>query len=264
MKRIFKYSTLAITTILLNTNAFAGEAKVHTKHWGYSGDVAPSQWSELDKKFHTCSEGKQQSPIDVLTFDDVILPQLDLRYKSGAKSIAKHTETGHTLELNNGHTVEVELSDGNIFMIDEVDYHLKQFHFHTPSENHVKGISYPMEAHFVHATKEGKLAVIAVMFEEGKENPTLTKILSGFPLEHNKESELDFNANDLVAMMPENKTYYKFMGSLTTPPCTEQVKWFVLKTPLEASKTQIEKMHKEIGMNNNRPIQATNDRNITK
>jgi carbonic anhydrase len=227
------------------------ETKHHGKHWGYSGDVSPAHWGELDEKFKMCAEGKMQTPIDVLANKDVDLPLLDLKYSKGSKNI-----------IDNGHAVQVNIESGDIFDIEGTPYELKQFHFHTPSENHIKGVSYPMEAHFVHATKDGKLAVIAVMFEEGAENPTLTKINKMFPLEHNKAVELKFSDKDLNAILPEKKEYYKFMGSLTTPPCSEHVKWFVFKSPQTASKAQIEAMHKQINKMNNRPIQPTNNREI--
>jgi len=268
MKKIITYSTIALTTLLLtagcshHNEAHPAEAH-HAKHWGYLGDVGPAHWSSLNEKFYMCAEGKQQSPINVVAnTKDKLLPALDIQYMQSSKSVAHHTHTGHTQELNNGHTIEVEVEAGNMFNVDGESYELKQFHFHTPSENHVDGKSYPLEAHFVHASKDGKLAVIAVMFEEGTEHPTLKKIWSKFPMKVNKELDIKFNADDLNSMMPEDESYYRFKGSLTTPPCTEDVKWFVLKTPLSVSKAEIDAIYKELGHANNRPIQATNKREI--
>jgi carbonic anhydrase len=223
----------------------------HSKHWGYSGDVGPANWGKLNKNFHMCSEGKEQTPIDVVPTKDEKLPPLDLNYTEGSRSI-----------IDNGHAVQVNIKDGNTFNIDGVPYELKQFHFHTPSENHIKGISFPMEAHFVHASKDGNLAVIAVVFEEGDKNPSLEKIIESFPLEDNREKKLDISQADINMVMPKNREYYRFMGSLTTPPCSEQVKWFVFKNPQTATKAQLDAMHKEIGKENNRPIQPTNGRDI--
>jgi carbonic anhydrase len=205
----------------------------------------------VNEKFNMCSEGKQQTPINIVATKDIDLPPLDLKYTQGSKSV-----------VNNGHTVQVNIKNGNTLNIDGVPYELKQFHFHTPSENHINGKSFPLEAHFVHATKDGKLAVVAVLFKEGTMNPTLTKIIKTFPLEENKPAKLDLSKEYVDVVMPPKREYYKFMGSLTTPPCSEQVKWFVLKTPQTASKKQIEAMHKEINKNNNRPIQPTNGREI--
>ncbi len=261
MKKIIKYSTIAIGTILLISgcsedtpkveDGVKHETKHHSKHWGYSGDVSPAHWGELDEKFKMCSEGKQQTPIDIKANKDIDLPALDLKYTKGSKNI-----------IDNGHAVQVNVESGNIFNIDGTPYELKQFHFHTPSENHINGKSYPLEAHFVHATKDGKLAVIAVMFEEGTMNPTLTKIIKKFPLEHNKAVPLTLSKEYIDVVMPTQREYYKFMGSLTTPPCSEQVKWFVFKTPQTASKVQIEAIHKQINEMNNRPIQPINGREI--
>jgi carbonic anhydrase len=265
MRRITTYTTVALASILLisgcSTKAPEAHHKAtqatdeahHAKHWGYSADVAPSHWSMLDKKFHICSEGHQQSPINIdeSKGKDVKLPPLAINYASGSKSI-----------INNGHTIQVNIQDGDTLKINGEEYTLKQFHFHTPSENHINGESFPLEAHFVHTTKDGKLAVIAVMFKEGTANPTLGKIIKEFPLEHNKEQTLKFSKAYLDVVMPTNRDYYHFMGSLTTPPCSEEVNWFVLKTPQTATAEQIAKIHQEIGMNNNRPIQPVNGRVI--
>lgn len=259
MKTFVTLSAVALSTLFLSTGCSnhmphhdgKKEAHAHKAHWGYAGKEGPAYWGSLDKKFYMCAEGKQQTPINIMPTEDVELSALALSYPQGSKSV-----------INNGHTVQVNIEAGNTFMIEGVPYELKQFHFHTPSENHIDGKSYPMEAHFVHASAEGKLAVIGVVFEEGDENPTLGKIIGTFPLETNQEKELVVAKEYVEVMMPSDKAYYQFMGSLTTPPCSEEVKWFVLKTPQTASAVQIEAMHQEIGTENNRPIQATNGRKI--
>ncbi len=265
MNKITTYATIALASILLTAcveqpnvkqeeaTKHAEHATTHHKHWGYSADVGPSHWSALNDKFYMCSEGKEQSPINVVSTKDIDLAPLNINYPQGSKSV-----------INNGHTVQVNIKGGDTLTINGEAYELKQFHFHTPSENHVNGKSFPLEAHFVHASKDGKLAVIAVMFEEGTENPTLNKIVKSFPLEKNKEAKLEFNKDYLDVVMPPKRDYYHFMGSLTTPPCSEQVNWFVLKQPQTASAEQIAAIHKEIGMDNNRPVQATNGRSIEK
>ena len=265
MKKITTYATIALASVLLTAcnqepevavqeaTAHAEHATTHHKHWGYSADVGPSHWSMLNEKFHMCSEGHQQSPINIVESKgkDIELAPLAINYAKGAKSV-----------INNGHTVQVNIKDGDTLNINGEAYTLKQFHFHTPSENHINGKSFPLEAHFVHATKDGKLAVIAVMFQEGTANPTLNKIIKTFPLEHNKETKLEFSKDYLDVVMPAHRDYYHFMGSLTTPPCSEQVNWFVIKEPQTATAEQIAAMHKEIGMNDNRPVQPLNDRVI--
>ena len=260
MNRILKYSTLALATLILSTGCSPSaesvkkETKVvkhQSKHWGYTGEIGSAHWGELHTDFHMCSEGKQQSPIDVNATKDTQLPRLKLSYTKAAKDI-----------INNGHTVQVDIEDGNTLTIDGYPYTLKQFHFHTPSENHIQGKSFPLEAHFVHETPKGRLAVISVMFEEGTANAALNRIVKSFPLAHNQKKKIDLSSQYVNVMLPVDTSYYKFMGSLTTPPCSEQVQWFVLKKPLTASKEQIAAIHKEIGMNNNRPIQPTNGRSI--
>lgn len=270
MKKITAYS-LALATLLLTTgcteqpkvedkvatehttteHASSEHTTHHAKHWGYSAEVGPAHWSTLNDKFHMCSEGQEQSPINVTATKDINLPKLSLNYANGSQGI-----------INNGHTVQVNIKSGDTLTINGEAYELKQFHFHTPSENHINGQEFPLEAHFVHATADGKLAVIAVMFKEGSENPTLQKIVKSFPLQKNQEASLEFSKEYLNVVMPMHKEYYHFMGSLTTPPCSEKVNWFVLKTVQTASGAQIAAMHKEIGMNNNRPVQASNGRSI--
>ncbi|CAA6822786.1 MAG: Carbonic anhydrase (EC [uncultured Sulfurovum sp.] len=258
MKKIISYTSIALSSmLLLSTSSFAEtqvkEPTAHAiKHWGYTADVGPSHWGKLNTKFRMCSEGNTQSPINILPTSDIDLPALDLNYTTGSKSV-----------INNGHTVQVNIEDGSVFNIEGMAYKLKQFHFHTPSENNINGASFPLEAHFVHATDDGKLAVVAVMFKEGDANPILTKVWKKLPtLEVGKAVSCGLSAKEVKALMPTDKDYYKFMGSLTTPPCSEEVKWHVFKTPLTISKAQIETFFKLYGHGNNRPVQATHKRII--
>lgn len=252
--RMIKIGTYSTTTffamLLIITSSQANEHKV--KHWGYTADVAPSHWSELNEKFKICSEGKSQSPIDIVASSDIDLPTLALDYKSKSENV-----------IDNGHTVQVNIVKGSTFSIEKDQYELKQFHFHTPSENNINHKSFPLEAHFVHATKEGKLAVIAVMFEEAKEsNAVISKIWSKFPLKEGEKTELTLSTEEIQALIPSNKDYYKFTGSLTTPPCSEEVKWHVMKKPLTISKEQVKQFFDIYGHANNRPIQETHKRKI--
>ena len=263
MKKFTTYSMIALATMLLVTtsnaneeNATAGEHsakhEAHHKHWAYMGDVGPKHWSEVNEKFNMCSEGKQQSPINIVPSKDIDLKALDMNYTAGSETI-----------IDNGHTVQVNIADGSILKLDGADYKLKQFHFHVPSENNINGDKFPLEAHFVHATDNGKLAVVAVMFKEGAENPILAKIWKKLPtLKVGEKTKCGLSSDEVKSLMPENKDYYKFMGSLTTPPCSESVKWQVYKTPLTASKEQINAFFTLFGFPNNRPVQATNKREI--
>lgn len=257
MKKLTTLSAIAISTLFLTTGCSQHEISKHEeshheKHWGYTGEESPTHWAELNKKFHTCSDGEQQSPINVVPNEHPLLADLNLNYTTGSQSI-----------VNNGHTVQINIEEGSTFTIGSDVYELKQFHFHTPSENHINDMAYPLEAHFVHATKDGKLAVVAVMFQEGETNPTLAKVWKRLPnLVENEEVKCGLTSEEIKSLLPENPTHYTFMGSLTTPPCTEGVKWNVYKTPLTVSKEQVKQFFDLYGHSNNRPIQETNGREI--
>jgi carbonic anhydrase len=257
MKKILSVSLSVATAMLLTTGCDSksqpkGHSKAHNEsHWDYQGHYSPAHWGEMKEEFAMCSKGKMQTPINIIATQDVELKPLDLQYNASSVNV-----------INNGHTVQVNIDNGSVFDIDGTKYHLKQFHFHTPSENNINGQEYPLEAHFVHATQDGHLAVVAVMFEEGQENPILSKIWSKFPLKQNQLVYLNLNADNIKAIMPKDKDYYKFMGSLTTPPCSENVKWFVLKTPVTISKEQVQRFYDLFGHSNNRPLQDRNNRMI--
>ncbi len=191
-----------------------------------------------------------QSPIDITNSLHAGLPPLQPNFQSASEDI-----------VDNGHTIEVEMQGGSTFQIDGKTFELKQFHFHSPSENHINGQSFPMEAHFVTKDKEGDLAVIAVMFQEGAKNPALEQVWQAMPTKEGAKNPLVIQgiAN---ALLPADKHYYRFNGSLTTPPCSEGVRWFVLKTPVTASKEQIEKFHHIMQHDNNRPVQPLNAREV--
>jgi len=254
MKKITAYSLVALSSLFLATGCsthHVAEHSKHAKHWGYTQDTGPSHWSSLNEKYHMCSEGKTQSPINIVPSTDIDLAPLALSYTANATDV-----------IDNGHTVQVNIAEGSTFTIGSQKYDLKQFHFHTPSENNINSKSYPLEAHFVHATTDGKLAVVAIMFEEGESNPVLSKIWEKFPLKTGEKTDLTLTSKDINALMPDNKEYYHFMGSLTTPPCSEEVNWNVFKTAVTISKAQVKQFFDIYGHANNRPVQATNTRKI--
>ncbi len=219
-------------------------------HWSYVGVSGPEHWGELDPRFALCNEGEQQSPVDLTNFVDVELPPIGFDYQPGGSAV-----------LNNGHSVQVNYDPGSTITLDDRDYELKQFHFHAPSENQVNGKAFPMEAHLVHADADGNLAVIAVMFEEGAENSALANPWSLIPKQADTSASLEVavSAEDLL---PEKRDYYRFDGSLTTPPCTEGVLWLVMVQPVTASAEQISTFEQVVGQPNNRPIQQRNARVI--
>ena len=178
------------------------------------------------------------------------LPEIQINYHAGGNEA-----------VNNGHTIQVNYAAGSTINVDGQSFELKQFHFHSPSENTIEGHSFPMEAHFVHADKDGNLAVIAVMFEEGEANAELAKAWDNMPGNAGEKNTLT-SAIDANALLPKSRDYYRFNGSLTTPPCSEGVRWLVMKTFDSTSKEQIEKFTHTMHHANNRPVQPANARLI--
>jgi carbonic anhydrase len=219
-------------------------------HWGYSGEGGPENWAKLAADNAMCALGRNQSPIDLSGFVEADLKPLKLDYKAGASEI-----------VNNGHTIQVNYAPGSSLTVDGRAFELKQFHFHAPSENRVGGKQFPLEGHLVHADKDGNLAVLAVMFEAGAANPVLEKAWAAMPVKAGGKAPLPAGLN-VLAMLPADKDYYRFNGSLTTPPCTEGVRWLVAKKPASVSKAQVERFSKTLGFANNRPVQAVNARPV--
>ncbi len=241
---------LLTLSLLLSSVAFASTAS--ETHWQYSGKHGAAHWGELSPKFSTCSTGVNQSPIDIKTTIEAQLPALKLNYSASNVEL-----------INNGHTIQANIKGNNTFTNDDGQFDLKQFHFHAPSENTINGQSFPLEAHFVHADANGRLAVIGLMFKAGSENKVLAKLWNKMPAKAGQKAQIAEMLQSLD-LLPSNasKDYYRFNGSLTTPPCSEGVRWFVLKEPVEASTAQIEKFHKLMGGDTNRPVQPVNARVI--
>ncbi len=217
--------------------------------WGYTGDAGADRWGRLSPDFALCDSGKNQSPIDITGALDTSLKPLRMHYGKTMYEV-----------IHNGHTVQVNSQPGSVLHLEGKEYELKQVHFHAPSENHIDGKSFPMEAHFVHADAEGNLAVVGVMFETGDKNEALARYWQHMPGKHSRKPlKKTVQAGGLL---PENlEDYYRFNGSLTTPPCSEGVKWMVLKTPVMASDKQIQQFTEAVGVNN-RPVQPINARVI--
>lgn len=245
LKRIFTASSLLMALLSL---PFASAAS--TPHWSYSGEGAPEKWGKLSQDFAACERGHNQSPVDIHQTIKGELPPLSLTFHAKEKSI-----------INNGHTLQLNVHDGDSLKLDGTEFKLQQFHFHAPSENRISGKTYPLEVHFVHSNAEGQLAVVAVMFEEGAENPVIADILKNVPARPNVAQPLN-KPLALAALMPGDKSYYRYSGSLTTPPCTEGVRWLVIKQPVTLSTAQIEAFQHILGQHNNRPVQPLNGRLI--
>ncbi len=216
-------------------------------HWEYSGEAGPAHWAKLTPEFGQCA-GSNQSPVDLSGLVEAKLAPLVLHYKAGGNTV-----------VNNGHTVQVGYAPGSTLQLDGTRFELKQFHFHAPSENLIEGKSYPLEGHLVHVSDKGEIAVVAVMFEAGKANSALAAAWSALPA---KVGEIQPLKTPLVAeqLLPENRNYYRFSGSLTTPPCSEGVRWLVMKQPVEVSQAQIDAFKAVMHHPNNRPVQPLNGR----
>jgi carbonic anhydrase len=240
----------AITVSFAIVGMLAASAALATGkiHWTYSGHEGPEHWGELSPEFSICATGKNQSPINLTGMIEGDLPELKVNYKAGGSEV-----------INNGHTIQVNYEPGSTMTVGDRSFELKQFHFHSPSENTIEGQSYPMEAHFVHADRDGNLAVIAVMFESGKHNEELEKAWAPMPMKEGQKAMLE-ETIDANALLPHDHDYYRFNGSLTTPPCSEGVNWFVIKSNDSVSKEQIEKFVHAMHHDNNRPVQPVNAR----
>ena len=245
-------SMLGFGLVMLSGTAYgAAEQAGHGTHWGYSGDVGPDRWAQMKPEFSACA-GKNQSPINVSGLIEAQLPPVKFDYKQGGSEV-----------VNNGHAIQVNYDAGSGIEVDGTRFDLKQFHFHSPSENRINGKSFPLEAHLVHADKDGNLAVVSVMFDEGKENPAVGAAWGQMPKSAGGKNALP-NKVAATGILPADRDYYRYNGSLTTPPCSEGVRWIVMKKPLTVSKQQIETFQKTLGFANNRPLQAVNARPILK
>lgn len=219
-------------------------------HWGYEGQGAPANWSKLDPANATCAAGKRQSPIDIKGAQISALPALQFEYNSAPLNI-----------IDNGHTIQVNYAAGSTLSVGGKTYTLKQFHFHHPSEERVNGHAYDMVGHLVHADADGRLAVVAVLFKTGQANSLIEQVWRNIPAEKEKAVTVPGATLNAGNLLPPDLGYYTFPGSLTTPPCSEDVTWFVLKTAISLSPGQLAAFAK-LYPDNARPIQPANGREI--
>ncbi|MFZ2853829.1 MAG: carbonic anhydrase family protein [Rhodocyclaceae bacterium] len=217
-------------------------------HWEYEGKAGPGKWGKLSEDYALCGTGQRQSPIDIRDTIPADLPPLRFSYKPVPLSI-----------VDNGHTIQINAAGAGGISVEGEDYELLQFHFHKPSEEKINGKAYDMVAHLVHKAKDGRLAVIAVLLQAGKEQRLIRTLWNNLPLEQHKTLEKAEIKIDPAQLLPATGDYITYIGSLTTPPCSEGVLWLVLKTPTQISKEQIGSFGK-IYKNNARPIQPHSGR----
>jgi carbonic anhydrase len=254
---------LAILGILVSCkekpHAEAAQSSARPAHWGYEGTDGPEYWPTLNPAYAACGQGKSQSPINITqtTAGDAKAWKLD--YKTTSLKIAHHEHV--TDIVDNGHTIQVSVDEGSTLTTERGVYTLKQFHFHAQSEHTIDGSHFPLEVHFVHQSAEGKFAVVSALFQEGEANENLAKIIAHFPKAKGESSHLPDVKLDLIFHLPATAAAYTYMGSLTTPPCSENVEWLVFRDPVSASKEQLEAFSSRLSPSN-RPTQPLNGRVI--
>ncbi|MFS4481406.1 carbonic anhydrase [Hyunsoonleella sp. 2307UL5-6] len=220
-------------------------------HWSYSGETSPEHWIEIEK--NSDCNGKHQSPINIIhqNVDSVAL-QGDLKIQYTPLTLLKKVE-------NNGHSIQFDFEAGDSINYKNETYYLKQIHFHEPSEHKINGLIYPIEIHLVHISKSGNITVLGLLGEEGVESQLFEFFESFLPLENGTAKDIH-QTIDLSGLLLEDKHYYAYGGSLTTPPCSEGVNWIVFKEPLILSVEEVIKLRNNMPLNNYRNEQAINNR----
>jgi len=209
----------------------AGPPAQWRTHWSYEGTSGPEHWGDLDSQYAACKSGKQQSPIDIRNAEKAKLPAVRFEYRSGPLKI-----------INNGYTavrVNYTPGNGNFLIVGDQRYELTQFHFHHPSEESIQGKPFDMVAHLMHKSSDAKIAGVAVLLQAGSSNSTVRQLWEHMPHTPGKEEVIAGVEVNPAGLLPRDTSYYMYMGSLTAPPCTEGVIWFVLKTPVDISAEQI-------------------------
>jgi carbonic anhydrase len=229
---------------------FHAEEQPHQADWGYTGEGSPEHWGDLSPDYALARTGKEQSPIDISGAVAADLPGLEFAYHPSKIDL-----------VYNGHTVKEVEDKASVVVVRDEQFVLQQFHFHSPSEHTVDGEHSAMEMHLVHQSEGGKIAVVAVLIEEGEDNPAFDSVWDFLPSAANRERK-SATTIDAAVLLPESREYYRYVGSFTTPPCTEDISWMVMTTPVELSKEQIEKFRAIID-GNNRPVQPLNGRTIS-
>ena len=239
-------TSISVCLLAVTASLFAAD---EAHHWTYGGQTGPSHWGDLDKENAPCKLGKEQSPIDIKGAQKADLEPIVFAYAPSTAEV-----------VNNGHTIQVNVANGGAIRIGAAEYKLVQFHFHAPSEELIDGKAHAMVAHLVHKNADGKLAVVAVEINSGKENPALKPIFEAMPAKVGQTKPLSEGFN-VASILPAGHGYYTFMGSLTTPPCSEGVRWYVLKDGVEISDGQLAAFKKLYPVNA-RPVQPLNGRSL--
>ena len=252
-------SSIILSALLISFFACKQEEKTthtttdnHHAEWSYNGETSPEHWAEIVKN-SDCA-GKHQSPVNIIAIDTDSIPASQNNLK-----LIYTPETNLSKVVNNGHSVQFDFEVGDSIHYKNNTFHLKQIHFHEPSEHTINGIKYPIEIHLVHSNKDGEYTVLGILGEEGKESQLFEFLESFLPLKNGETKEINHSI-DLETLFPTNKDYYSYSGSLTTPPCTENVNWVVFKNPIILSVDEVNKLKDNMPVNNYRNEQPLNDR----
>ena len=240
----------ATTLAAPSAGPLAAQPAAHrSAHWAYTGETGPSVWGGLKPEFASCAVGSRQSPIDIRGGIAVDLEPVQFDYQASGFNV-----------VDNGHTVQVNMGSGNTIQVGGRRYELLQFHFHRPSEERINGRQYDMDVHLVHKDPEGRLAVVAVLLERGAAQSVVQTVWNNLPLEKGEEQPAS-TVIDLNHLLPPDRGYYTYMGSLTTPPCSEGVLWLVMRQPVTVAQGQIDIFSRLYPMNA-RPVQSAAGRLI--
>lgn len=219
-------------------------------HWTYEGDEGPDAWGNLDENYALCATGRAQSPINVTGAEAIGLQDIQFNYQPSALNI-----------FNNGHTIQANYDMGSSITYNETEYQLIQFHFHHPSEHTIDGKSFDMEMHLVHRDASGNLAVVGILLQKSDaDNAALAPVFDHLPAETGDPQAVGVQIN-VADFLPDNHLFYTYAGSLTTPPCSQGVRWLLLETPATISETQLEAFASLFEMNA-RPVQPLNNRDL--
>jgi carbonic anhydrase len=244
--RIVRAATLAVALALVAIGVALAQEGVH---WSYEGESGPEHWGDLSPEFAACAKGVEQSPVDIPASSPANPADIAFSYQPSALKI-----------FNNGHTVQVNYDQGSSITLDGMTYSLVQFHFHAASEHAIGGAHSPLEIHLVHKNAQGGLAVVGVLLKAGAENPAYAPVMQNLPTQVSQQAAPVAGATvDANALLPAQRSYWRYNGSLTTPPCSEGVKWLVMNTPVELSEAQIAAFT-SIHKNDARPVQPFNSR----
>ena len=253
MKRLFAVGPAALPRLLalLSLLTLAVLTMAEELHWGYEGETGPDHWGSLSPDYALCADGTAQSPIDIRDASELDL--VDIRFEYGRTA---------NVVTNTGHSIQVDVEGDSHIIYNGIKYDLLQFHFHAPSEHRIDGQAAAMEVHFVHHDpNSGALAVVGILLEEGeRDNDAYAPVFSDLPAQADR-SRVSDDSLELATLLPQTRTFYTYQGSLTTPPCSEIVRWLLLDTTIELSAGQIA-AYTAIYANNARPVQPLGQRDL--